>query len=53
MSYWITTETPGGPFPIIADDDDAVREFFGTSTRNQLAAERDAGVAVFEAAKPL
>ena len=25
-------------------DDDAVREFFTTSTRNQLAAERDAGV---------
>jgi uncharacterized protein YbjT (DUF2867 family) len=25
-------------------DDDAVREFFSTSTRNQLAAERDAGV---------
>ena len=25
-------------------DDDAVREFFVTSTRNQLAAERDAGV---------
>src|SRR3954452_13292352 len=25
-------------------DDDAVREFFPTSTRNQLAAERDAGV---------
>src|SRR5204862_8301555 len=25
-------------------DDDAVREFFITSTRNQLAAERDAGV---------
>src|SRR3954447_5896680 len=26
-------------------DDDAVRDFFTTSTRNQLAAERDAGVA--------
>src|SRR3954454_1681892 len=26
-------------------DDDAVLEFFTTSTRNQLAAERDAGVA--------
>jgi uncharacterized protein YbjT (DUF2867 family) len=26
-------------------EDDAVREFFTTSTRNQLAAERDAGVA--------
>src|SRR5919112_3805931 len=25
-------------------EDDAVREFFTTSTRNQLAAERDAGV---------
>src|SRR5215217_9125730 len=25
-------------------DDDAVREFFTTSTRNMLAAERDAGV---------
>src|ERR687886_2251429 len=25
-------------------DDDAVREFFVTSTRNQLAAEREAGV---------
>ncbi|HEX6256076.1 MAG TPA: methylated-DNA--[protein]-cysteine S-methyltransferase [Euzebyales bacterium] len=36
MSYWITTETPGGPFTVIADDDDAVLAAGWTQDRATL-----------------
>jgi methylated-DNA-[protein]-cysteine S-methyltransferase len=36
MSYWITTDTPGGPFTVIAADDDAVLAAGWTQDRPAL-----------------